>query len=572
MKRFTMLSVLVAIAALALAGCPAPGGGSQQSGPIAATGVTLNKSTTTMVVGGTEQLTATVAPADATNKAATWSSDDGTKASVSASGLLTATAAGSATITATTTDGSFTATCTVAVSAVVVPATGVSLNKSTTTITVGGTEQLTPTFIPANATNQNVTWSSGDVTKATVVGGLVTAVAVGSATITVTTVDGAHTATCSVTVDPVHVSGVSLNKSSTTITVGGTEQLTATVAPADATNKSVTWSSSDGSKATVSGGLITAVAAGSATVTVTTVDGAHAATCAVTVSNVPTHNITFNANGGTGTTAAQVVAEGSAANLNANAFTWAGHIFAGWATSPTGGVVYNDKQSMTMGSSDVALYAVWTASSSLLIHYDFGSQNCNDTSGNNINGTASNISYVSDGSGGYAASFNGSSSYITLPNNTVSNHTSFTIMMNFKANPGNYGSLFGYQNAPVGSTIPTIDQFIPMIVIRSDGKLYGSLWNGSASIEVISSSTVNDGNWHTVYFSVQPNSIRLLLDGAVVGTGTGTVNNLSMFYNQIGTSFPQRAYMPDANSAANISWYWFNGLIHDFYFYSTALQ
>ena len=368
------------------------------------------------------------------------------------------------------------------------------------------------------------------------------------------------------------VTGVSLNKSTTTLIAAATEQLIETVVPANASNTAVTWSTNSDSASVNSTGLVTAYAPGSATITVTTVDGSHTATCVVTVSNVPTHSITFNANGGTGTTAAQVVAEGSAANLNANAFTWAGNIFAGWATSPTGGVVYNDNQSMTMGSSDVTLYAVWTASSSLLIHYNFGNQNCNDTSGNNINGTSSNVSYVSDGSGGYAASFNGSSSYITLPNNTISNHTSFTIMISFKASPGNYGSLFGYQNAPVGSTIPTIDEFIPMIVIRSDGMLYGSLWNGSSSIEVISSSAVNDGNWHTVYFSVQPNSIRLLLDGAVVGTGTGTVNNLSMFYNQIGTSFPQRAYMPAADANSNISWYWFNGLIHDFYFYNTALQ
>ena len=575
MRRFILPGVLAAMAALALAGCPAPGspsdsqgGGTPQSSPVAATGVTLNKSTTTMLVGGTEQLTATVAPAGATNKGLTWSSDDSTKASVSASGLLTAAAAGSATITATTTDGSFTATCTVAVSAVVVPATGVTLNTSSATITVGGTEQLTPIFAPANATNQNVTWSSSDTSKATVSGGLVTAVAVGSATITVTTVDGSHTATCNVTVDPIHVSGVSLDKSSTTITVGGTEQLTATIAPANATNKSVTWSSSDESKATVSGGLVTAVAAGPATITVTTVDGSHTATCSVTVSAVPTHTITFQGNGGSGTMSAQVIPEGFTANLTANGFTRSLYVFSGWSTTSNGSVAYNDKQAYVMGSTDVTLYAIWTVSSSLLIHYNFDSQDGTDSSGNGNNGTPHNIAYVSDGNGGYSASFNGSSSYIALPNSTILNQSSFTMMMRFKASPAQTGVLFGYQNQSVGT--PTPSQFMPVIVVRSDGLLYGELWIGS-DLVVHSVATVNDDQWHTVYFSTNGSSISLYLDGVSLGTASGAVQSLSMIYNQIGASdCDQRAYMPNANGING--WRYFDGLIDDFYFYNTALN
>ena len=89
------------------------------------------------------------------------------------------------------------------------------------------------------------------------------------------------------TVSNIAVTGVTLNKTNTTITVGATEQLTATVAPADATDKNVVWTSSDATKATVStSGLVTAVAtavAGTATITVTTVDGSFKATCIVTV-------------------------------------------------------------------------------------------------------------------------------------------------------------------------------------------------------------------------------------------------------------------------------------------------
>jgi len=83
-----------------------------------------------------------------------------------------------------------------------VPVTGVTLNKSNISLTVGSTETLTATVTPENATNKAVTWSSSDTAKATVSNGVVTAVAAGTATITVTTADGNKTATCTVTVTP----------------------------------------------------------------------------------------------------------------------------------------------------------------------------------------------------------------------------------------------------------------------------------------------------------------------------------------------------------------------------------
>jgi uncharacterized repeat protein (TIGR02543 family) len=285
------------------------------------------------------------------------------------------------------------------------------------------------------------------------------------------------------------------------------------------------------------------------------------------------NSITFDANGGAGSMSPQSIATDAAANLTANTFSRATFVFAGWATTSTGGVAYNDRQSYTMGSSNVTLFAVWTASASLLVNYNFDGQNCNDSSGNGKNGTASAVTYVSDGNGGYSASFNGSSSYIALPYDSVRSQPAFTIMMRFKASAGQYGSLFGYQNTVVGIIDGSTTQFIPMITILSNGKLYGSLWNGSVSIEVISSNVVNDGNWHTAYFSVKPDSIRLYLDGSPIGTGTGTVQHLSMSFNQIGTSLPAgRAYMPLVDGPSNSGWYYFNGLIDDFYLYSTALH
>lgn len=172
-----------------------------------------------------------------------------------------------------------------------VSVTGVSLNKNATTIAIGANETLTATITPANADNQAVTWSSNNTAVASVdQTGKVTGVSAGTATITVTTQDGNKTATCTVTVpdptaDPVAVTGVSLNKTSTSLTVGSSETLTATVAPANATNQAVTWSSNNTAVATVNqNGLVTAVAAGTATITVTTADGNKTATCTVTVS------------------------------------------------------------------------------------------------------------------------------------------------------------------------------------------------------------------------------------------------------------------------------------------------
>jgi uncharacterized protein YjdB len=169
---------------------------------VSVTGVTLDKTSASLSVGGTETLTAAITPANATNKNVTWSSSAPAVATVNASGLVTAVAAGSATITVTTADGNKTATCAVTVTATSVPVTGVTLDKTALTmLTIGGTEILTATVAPSNATNKAVTWSTSAPTVATVdTSGVVTAVAAGTAVITVTTADGNKTATCTVTV------------------------------------------------------------------------------------------------------------------------------------------------------------------------------------------------------------------------------------------------------------------------------------------------------------------------------------------------------------------------------------
>ena len=249
------------------------------------TGVTLDRSSLELTEGDAAVLTATITPSNASNRNVIWSSSASSVASVDNAGKVTALKPGSATITVTTEDGGKTATCEVTVNAKVYPVTGVTLDKTSATLTEGDEFVLTATVNPSNATNKTVTWSSSDKTVATVSDGKVTALKAGKATITVTTEDGGKTATCEVTVNAkvYPVTGVTLDKTSATLTEGDEFVLTATVNPSNATNKTVTWSSSDKTVAAVSDGKVAALKAGRATITVTTEDGGKTATCEVIV-------------------------------------------------------------------------------------------------------------------------------------------------------------------------------------------------------------------------------------------------------------------------------------------------
>lgn len=166
-----------------------------------------------------------------------------------------------------------------------VAVTGVTVSPTSLNLEASGTSMLTETVIPSNATNQSVTWSSSNSSIATVdSSGLVTGVGSGSATITVTTVDGSFTANCSVNVN-ISVTGVSVSPTSLNLNIGDSGNLTETIAPSNATNPTVVWTSSNTSVATVnSTGEVVGVGAGNATITVTTVDGSYTANCSVAVS------------------------------------------------------------------------------------------------------------------------------------------------------------------------------------------------------------------------------------------------------------------------------------------------
>ena len=249
------------------------------------TDITINGSAN-MKVNEEQTLSASVTPDNATNKKVVWSSSDITTATVNEDGKVTALKEGPVTITATAADGSETKKeFNINISEAEVPVESVSL-RGELELTVDEGATLTEEVVPSNASNKNVTWKSDNEAIATVTAdGYVVGKSAGKATITVTTEDGDHTATCKVTVINAVVPVTDLSVRETLeLTVGQTETLEATITPSNATNKSVTWESSNSDVATVdSNGKVVAQKAGTTTITVKTADENHTATCTVTV-------------------------------------------------------------------------------------------------------------------------------------------------------------------------------------------------------------------------------------------------------------------------------------------------
>ena len=255
--------------------------------------VTVSPSAATVLVGGTQQLTAT--PLDAngnplSGRTITWTTSAPGVATVDANGLVSAVATGSATITATSEGKSGTAAITVSST----PVASVAVSPASATLIVGATQQLTATPLDANGnplSGRTISWTTSALGVATVdANGLVTAVAPGSATITATS-EG-KSGTSAITVNPVPVASVAVSPSSAAVSVGGTQQLTAT--PLDAngnplSGRAVSWTTSAPGVATVdANGLVTAVATGSATITATSEgkSGTSAITVQVPVASV----------------------------------------------------------------------------------------------------------------------------------------------------------------------------------------------------------------------------------------------------------------------------------------------
>src|SRR2546429_1754596 len=260
------------------------------SSDVCSSDLDVTPATATVQAGQTVQLTAT--PRDAngaalSGRAVSWSSSNTSLATVSSSGLASGVTPGSATITATSEGKSGTASVTVTQ----VPVATVSVSPATATVQAGQTVQLIATPKDANGatlSGRTVTWSSSNTSVATVSSsGLVSGVTPGSATITATS-EG-KSGTSSITVTNIPVATVSVSPLTGSIQQSQTVQLTATLQDASGntlSGRTVTWSSSNASVATVSSsGLVSGVTSGSATITATS-EG-KSGTSSITVTNIP---------------------------------------------------------------------------------------------------------------------------------------------------------------------------------------------------------------------------------------------------------------------------------------------
>jgi len=234
-------------------------------------------------VGEKLQLTVIFDPRDVTDKSLVWNSSNPNAVIVSENGLLTAVGDGNATISAKAYNGLI-AKCETTSTTHVIKATGITLNQDNIKLYVGDAHTIKATITPSNTTSKNISWTSSNNSVATVKAGLIIALKEGTTTITATTNNG-KTASAKVTVIKkiVEPYSVSLDKTNATINIGGKVTLVPTITPSNASNKSVSWISSDPKIATVSNGVVTGIKDGTATITVKTSNG-KTATSKITVS------------------------------------------------------------------------------------------------------------------------------------------------------------------------------------------------------------------------------------------------------------------------------------------------
>ncbi len=286
---------------------------------ILVTGITVTGTggaSTIATDNGTLQLSAAVLPANATNRTVTWSLVNGTgQATINTSGLVSAISSGTVTARATATDGSGVfGTLTITISGQVIPVTGITVTGAggaSTINTDNGTLQMNAAVTPSNATNRTVTWSlvngTGQASISTT--GLVTAIANGTVTARATATDGSGiygTFVITISSQVIPVTGITVTGAGGTSIItadNGTLQLSAAVTPADATNRTVTWSlvNGTGQASISSSGLVTAISTGTVTARATSTDGSGVfGTLSITISNqiIPVTGITVTGAGG----------------------------------------------------------------------------------------------------------------------------------------------------------------------------------------------------------------------------------------------------------------------------------
>ena len=258
----------------------------------------INSKDLSINVGSSKTIGVTIKPKNATNQKIIWLSSDSNIATVNQSGKITGVNPGKVTITAKTLEDEITSSIVVTVNKVsnFVNETDLTISNDNVTIDVGGTSYIKANVLPSNATNKKVTWKSSNESVATVKDGMITGKGAGSTIITVKTNNKGITKTINVNVRTVEVTGITLSETSTKIGKGGEISLYATVLPNNATNKKVTWSSSNTSVAKVnSNGLVETLSLGTTIITATTNNGIKAS-CTITVTNesIPVNSITLS--------------------------------------------------------------------------------------------------------------------------------------------------------------------------------------------------------------------------------------------------------------------------------------
>ncbi len=240
--------------------------------------ITLDKPSISVRVNKTEQLTVIFDPSDATYKDISWTSSDPSLASV-IDGRVLGIKEGKVTVTATSVRG-LTATSEVYILPKEIEVNSIALSNDNVLLEINESKELTVTFDPENATYKDLTWTSSDPSIVTVENGKITGIKEGKAIVMAKSVNG-KTASCEVEVG-VPVASIKLDTNNLTIVVSESKKLKATIEPSNATNKKVTWSSSDSSVATVNGGKVIGIKVGTAKIGVTSANG-KTATCTVTV-------------------------------------------------------------------------------------------------------------------------------------------------------------------------------------------------------------------------------------------------------------------------------------------------
>lgn len=250
---------------------------------VLATDVTIITSVLSLYVSQVAKLLATVYPQNTSNKALAWVSSDESKVTV-VNGTITALAVTNTPvfITATTTDGSlksFSVTINITAKISVL---SVGLSQTRVTLNKDSTIQLSAIFTPTNVSNTAVVWSTNNSNVSVSSNGLVTGILPGNSIVTITTNDGAKRATCAITV-VIPVVSVSVIPTTLALRINSPRTIVASILPSSATNKTVTWVSSNPLIATVGAGRVVGKKVGTAIITVTTADGGKIATTLVTV-------------------------------------------------------------------------------------------------------------------------------------------------------------------------------------------------------------------------------------------------------------------------------------------------